>query len=32
MSVVPDWVWFLGFFTAYIVLVRWVFPRLGVGT
>lgn len=29
---VPDWVWFIGFFAAYFVLVRWVFPRMGVGT
>lgn len=27
-----DWLWFLGFFAAYIVLMRWVLPRLGVPT
>lgn len=28
----PDWLWFIGFFIAYIVLMRWVLPRLGVPT
>jgi len=28
----PDWLWFIGFFVAYIVLMRWVLPRLGVPT
>jgi hypothetical protein len=28
----PDWLWFVGFFAAYIVLMRWVLPRLGVPT
>ena len=28
----PDWLWFVGFFVAYIVLMRWVLPRLGVPT
>ena len=27
-----DWLWFVGFFVAYIVLMRWVLPRLGVPT
>ena len=27
-----DWLWFLGFFVAYVVLMRWVLPRLGVPT
>ena len=27
-----DWLWFVGFFFAYIVLLRWVMPRLGVPT
>lgn len=28
----PDWLWFILFFAAYIVLMRWVLPRLGVPT
>jgi hypothetical protein len=28
----PDWLWFIAFFVAYIVLMRWVMPRLGVRT
>lgn len=24
--------WFIGFFVAYIVLMRWLLPRLGVPT
>jgi hypothetical protein len=28
----PDWLWFITFFAAYIVLMRWVLPRLGVPT
>jgi len=27
-----DSLWFIGFFVAYIVLMRWVLPRLGVPT
>jgi len=27
-----DWLWFVVFFAAYIVLMRWVLPRLGVHT
>ena len=27
-----EWLWFVGFFAAYIVLMRWVLPRLGVPT
>ena len=27
-----DWLWFVGFFVAYIVLMRWVLPRFGVTT
>ncbi len=27
-----DWFWFIAFFVAYIVLMRWVMPRLGVRT
>ncbi len=25
----PDWLWFIGFIVAYVVLMRWVLPRLG---
>lgn len=28
----PDWLWFMAFFAAYVVLMRWVLPRLGVPT
>jgi hypothetical protein len=28
----PDWLWFVAVFAAYIVLMRWVLPRLGVST
>lgn len=28
----PDWLWFVAFFVAYIVLMRWVLPHLGVRT
>jgi hypothetical protein len=28
----PDWLWFLAVFVVYIVLMRWVLPRLGVPT
>ena len=27
-----DWLWFVVFFVVYIVLMRWVLPRLGVFT
>jgi hypothetical protein len=27
-----NWLWFIGFFVAYVVLMRWVLPRLGVRT
>lgn len=27
-----DWLWFIAFFIVYIVLMRWVLPRLGVPT
>ena len=26
------WLWFIVFFGGYIVLMRWVLPRLGVPT
>ena len=32
MEVMPDWLWFIAFLAAYIVLMRWVLPRLGVPT
>ncbi len=28
----PDGLWFIAFLVAYIVLMRWVLPRLGVPT
>jgi hypothetical protein len=28
----PDWLWFIAFLAAYIALMRWVLPRLGVPT
>jgi hypothetical protein len=28
----PDWLWFIVFFVAYIVLMRWLLPRLGMRT
>ena len=27
-----DWVWFIAAFAVYIVLMRWVLPRLGMPT
>jgi len=27
-----DWLWFVAFLVAYIVLMRWLLPRLGVPT
>ena len=28
----PDWVWVVGFIALYIVLTRWLLPKLGVPT
>ncbi len=28
----PDWLWFVLFFIAYFVVMRWVLPLLGVPT
>ncbi len=28
----PDWLWFIAFLAVYIVLMRWVLPRLGMPT
>ncbi len=28
----PEWGWFVVFFVGYLVLMRWVLPRLGVPT
>jgi hypothetical protein len=28
----PDWLGFIALFAVYIVLMRWVLPRLGVPT
>jgi hypothetical protein len=27
-----DWLWFIAFVAAYIVLMRWVLPRFGIFT
>jgi len=27
-----DWLWFVAIFFVYMVLLRWVLPRLGVPT
>lgn len=27
-----DWLWFVALFAAYVVLMRWVLPGLGVPT
>jgi hypothetical protein len=27
-----EWMWFIAFFAVYIVLMRWILPRLGVPT
>lgn len=28
----PEWLWFVLFIAVYIVLMRWVLPRMGVPT
>lgn len=28
----PDWLWLIAVFAIYVVLMRWVLPRLGVPT
>ncbi len=28
----PDWAWFVAFFIGYLVVMRWVMPKLGVPT
>jgi hypothetical protein len=28
----PDWVWVIGFLVVYVVLTRWLLPRMGVPT
>ena len=28
----PDWVWMIVFFAAWLLLTRWVLPKLGVPT
>jgi hypothetical protein len=32
LKIMPEWLWFLAIFATYIVLMRWVLPRLGVHT
>ena len=31
-TVMPDWVWIAVFVVAYVLLTRWILPRLGVPT
>ncbi len=26
----PDWIWVVGFFVFYVILTRWLLPKLGV--
>ena len=28
----PEWLWLVLFLAAYVVLMRWVLPRLGIAT
>lgn len=28
----PDWVWFIGIFAAYLILTRWLLPKMGIRT
>jgi hypothetical protein len=28
----PDWMWIVGFVVLYIVITRWLLPKLGVPT
>jgi hypothetical protein len=28
----PNWVWGVAFFVAYIILTQWLLPKLGVPT
>ncbi len=28
----PNWVWGVAFFVAYVVLTQWLLPKLGVPT
>jgi hypothetical protein len=28
----PEWIWFIVAFAAYIVIMRWILPWLGVST
>ena len=28
----PDWVWGVAFVVAYVVLTRWLLPKLGIPT
>jgi hypothetical protein len=32
VEIMPEWLWFIVFLVVYIVLMRWVLPRLGVPT
>jgi len=28
----PDWIWAIGFVAIYVLLTRWLLPKLGVPT
>jgi hypothetical protein len=28
----PSWIWVVAFLVAYVVLMQWVLPKLGVST
>jgi len=28
----PDWIWMIGFIAAWLLLTRWLLPKLGVPT
>lgn len=28
----PEWVWFVAFFIGYLIVMRWVLPKMGVPT
>lgn len=28
----PDWIWIVGFIVAYLLLTRWLLPKLGIPT
>lgn len=28
----PDWLWIVAFFIGYLIVMRWVLPKMGVPT